>query len=44
MHGMCSRASSLALVIDVEVAKTDTSFLTFETPDTCLYSISSYCS
>ena len=40
MHGTRSKASSLASVIDVKVAKTNTSFLTSETLGTCLSNIS----
>ena len=39
-----SRASSLAPVVDVEVAKTDTGFLTFDALDTCLHSALVCCS
>ena len=39
MQGTRSRASFLAPVVDVEVAETDTSFLTFEALDTCLQSV-----
>ena len=44
MQGTRSRASSLAPVVDVEVAETDTSFLTSETLDTCLHSVPICCS
>ena len=40
LHFSCSRASSLASVIDVEVAETDTSFLVSEVLDTGLRSAS----
>ena len=39
MQGTRSRAFFLASVVDVEVAKTDTSFLA--APDTCLQSVPS---
>ena len=37
---MCFKASSLAPVIDVEITKTNTSFLAFEVLDTNLHSVS----
>ena len=44
MQGTRFKASSLAPVVDVEVAETDTSFLTSETLDTGLHSAPACCS
>ena len=44
MQGVRSRAFSLAPVVNVEVAETDTGFLTSETLDTCLHSAPICCS
>ena len=42
MHGTHSRASFLALVINMEAAKIDTSFLASKLLDTCLSSVFIY--
>ena len=44
MQGTRSRASFLAPVVDVEVAKIDTGFLPFEALDTSLHSALACCS